>query len=48
MYQIISKTGLVIEEYKNKKTANAYLKQALKKGSPKEWLTIQKVGGKNG
>lgn len=44
MYQIVSKSGLVIEEYKSLRTAKAYLKQAEKKGSPKGYLTIKKEG----
>ncbi len=43
-YQIVSKSGLVIEEYNNLKTAKAYLKQAEKKGSPKGYLTIRTEG----
>lgn len=45
MYQIVSKTGLVIEEFRDEKTCREYMEQAIKKGSPDGWLSIRDENG---
>lgn len=46
MYQIVSKTGLIIEQFEDLETCLAYMDQAAKKGSPAGWLSIRDKDGK--
>lgn len=41
MYNIVSRSGLIIESYQTLETAQAYLEQAIRKGSEPGYLHIE-------